>query len=159
MTEKYTASPQQEFIPANTSPTLIMLVGPDHNGNTSFQPASLVYHEQKGNHQHKQKEGSVVKESIQTFLKWVGLSLPVVVSIVGTTYWIDSTIDAKSYQNRIEMKGDLVAMKQDVMTQELRTQDSVQRLSDRTDERFDKVTDSLNDIKTIIITQKNSKSP
>ena len=154
MIENNDIFPNHEFIPAQSAQRVLMYVEQDHNGNFSFQPASLVYHDVMNKPKPDAKEEILFKDSLQTFLKWIGLSLPVLACIAGTTYWINSTIDAKSYQNRVEMKADLVAMKQDIMAQTLRTQDSVQRLSDRTDEKFDKVNDSLGDIKSILINQK-----
>lgn len=88
--------------------------------------------------------------TFQSFLKWVGLSLPIVASIVGSTYWINSTIDSKSRDNRLELKADLTVVRQDILLQLTRTQDSVLRLSDRSDEKFDKINDKLTEIHTSI---------
>lgn len=146
-------SPSHDFIPAQGAQRVLMYVEQDDSGKVSFQPANMVYHDPMIT-KPTPKEVIGVKESIQNLLKWIGLSLPIVASIVGASYWINSTIESKSNQNRLEMKSDLSAVKQDIMVQTLRTQDAVQRLSDRTDEKFDKVNSGMNDIKTLIISDR-----
>lgn len=72
------------------------------------------------------------KDLTLNILKWVALVLPIVLAITGATVWVNSTIDSKSRDNRLEMKADLD-----------RTQDAIQRLSDRDDAKFDKLNDKL----------------
>lgn len=162
MIENNDLFPQQEFIPAHAAKRVLVYMEQDHAGNLSFKPASLMYHEANEQSPTQKKEENLTKESLMSFLKWAGLSLPLVVAVIGSTVWINSTIDNKSRENRLELKADLIAMqqsnksdieqsRQDVLSQTYRLQDSIQRLSDRSDEKFEKISSQL-----IAIQQKGS---
>ncbi|HAU4319374.1 TPA: hypothetical protein F6U59_07330 [Serratia marcescens] len=152
-------SPAQ-FAPMEEARRVLMIVDQTPDGKISFIPAGMLYHNETSklhaNTSPKpEKEGKMQTGSFQSFLKWVGLSLPIVVTIVGSTYWINATIDSKARDNRLELKADLSEARQDILLQVTRTQDSVLRLSDRTDEKFDKINDKLTEIHSSI--KNNSK--
>ncbi|WP_142501262.1 hypothetical protein [Klebsiella sp. 2680] len=105
---------------------------------------------------HKEQP-KVEKNTLKTILNWGGLILTVIVPVVIATVWINSTIEAKSRENRLELKADLAEMqklnkddinqtRQDLLAQTYRLQDAVQRISDRSDDKFDKIATQLSAI-------------
>lgn len=81
--------------------------------------------------------------SFQSFIKWAGLSLPLVVAIAGSVAWINSTIESKARENRLEMKAELQSVKIELKGDTARVQDSVGHLEDKIDRKMDKVSDQL----------------
>lgn len=143
------------FTPIEDARKVLMIVDQTPDGKISFQPAGMLYHNETNKlhadtSQKPEREGKMQTGSFQSFLKWVGLSLPIVAAIVGSTCWINSTIDSKARDNRLELKADLNEARQDILLQVTRTQDSILRLSDRTDEKFDKINDKLTEIHSSI---------
>ncbi len=84
--------------------------------------------------------------NVQSFIKGAGLSLPFIIAVAAATAWINSTIDGKTRDNRIEMKADLEAVKADLKAESTRTQDDIKRLEDKLDRKLDKLSDQLGTI-------------
>lgn len=92
---------------------------------------------------HFNSHGGSMGNGLQSFLKWVGLSLPLILAIIGATVWINSTIDSKVRENRLEMKADLDSARIEIKSEAQRTQDAVMRLDDKVDRKMDKLSDQL----------------
>ncbi|HDC4619834.1 hypothetical protein [Enterobacter asburiae] len=88
-------------------------------------------------------QGGGMTTSFQSFIKWAGLSLPLVVAIAGSVAWINSTIESKARENRLEMKAELQSVKIELKGDTARVQDSVGHLEDKIDRKMDKVSDQL----------------
>ncbi|EPJ5334250.1 hypothetical protein L7A00_001896 [Enterobacter cloacae] len=89
------------------------------------------------------EQGGSMTQSFQSFIKWVGLSLPIVAALVGTTVWINTTIDNKARENRLELKADLESAKVELKAEVIRTQGDIARLDDKIDRKMDKLSDQL----------------
>lgn len=88
-------------------------------------------------------QGGYMSNGMHSFLKWVGLSLPVIVAVVCATAWINMTIDSKARENRLEMKADLDSAKVEIKAEVVRSQDDIKRLDDKIDRKMDKISDQL----------------
>lgn len=99
-------------------------------------------------------EPEVKSETLKNVLHWLGMILTIVVPVVLATIWITSAINSAARDNRLELKSDLALMqqanktdiaqyKQDVLAQTYRLQDNLQTVSDRTDEKLEKITSQL----------------
>lgn len=102
-------------------------------------------------------QGGSMNPGLLSFLKWSGLSLPLVIAIVGATVWINNTIDSKVRENRLELKSDIDSTKNqlnasidsaklELKTESIRMQDDVRRLDEKMDRKMDKLSDQLTSI-------------
>ncbi|HBE5770104.1 TPA: hypothetical protein KMD48_004946, partial [Escherichia coli] len=94
--------------------------------------------------------------SIQSFVKWVGLSLPIIATIIAATVWVCSTIDNKVRESRLELKEDINAVKTELKSEAVRTQNDIKRLEDKLDNKLDKLSEQLTSLQYRDQTQKQS---
>lgn len=100
-------------------------------------------------------KGGSVNITAQNALKYIGIFLSIVIPIIGATSWINSTIDTKVRESRLEMKDEINSAKTEIKTEVSRAQDSINRLDDKVDRKMDKLSDQLSSIQQDI---KNPKS-
>lgn len=80
----------------------------------------------------------------KSLLTWVATVLPVIAAIIGATTWINSTIDSKARDNRLELKQDLQLAKQDIASR-------VDKLEVKVDNGFKDTSTQLNEIKVLFV--------
>ncbi|CAI2056938.1 Uncharacterised protein [Serratia quinivorans] len=100
-------------------------------------------------------QGGNMSVSFQSFIKGAGLSLPLIIAVAAAATWVNSTIDSKTRENRIEMKADLETVKTDLKAEAVRTQDEIKRLDDKIDRKLDKISDQLGAIHQELREHKN----
>lgn len=102
------------------------------------------------------QQGGGMNSSIQSFVKWVGLSLPIIATIIAATVWVCSTIDNKVRESRLELKEDINAVKTELKSEAVRTQNDIKRLEDKLDNKLDKLSEQLTSLQYRDQTQKQS---
>lgn len=149
------SEPLNHYISASEAKRALFIGEEQFDGTVRFSSAGILFENSDPatlTATSKPKaEGAEMKPSTATSaLTWVATVIPIVAAIAGATIWVNSTIESKSRENRLEMKADLsdmqkdfktdlMSMKQDIATQNFRTQDSIQRMSERTDDKLDEI--------------------
>ncbi|ESL40927.1 hypothetical protein L473_01322 [Klebsiella pneumoniae BIDMC 36] len=90
-------------------------------------------------------------QNSKSVLTWTVTVLPIIAAIVGATTWINSTIDSKARDNRLELKQDLQQAKQDISMR-------VDKLEDKVDTGFRETSSQLNDIKILLVKNEKQKN-
>lgn len=151
------------FVSATEAKKAIFIAEQQVDGTVRFISAGMLYESAdpatiKGTSKHNTEEAGLSSTTAKSALTWVITVVPLIATIAGATIWVNSTIDSKARENRLEMKADMSdmqkdfkadmnSMKQDILSQNFRTQDSLQRISDRTDEKLEKISNQVKDLK------------
>ncbi|ELS1887100.1 hypothetical protein RZP54_04880 [Raoultella ornithinolytica] len=145
----------QEFIPMSDAQKALFIAEQQPDGSIKFVSAGMLFESSNPARittnvaEHVKEEADMIPQNSKSVLTWTVTVLPILAAIVGATTWINSTIDSKARDNRLELKQDLQQTKQDLSMR-------VDKLEDKVDTGFRETSNQLNEIKVLLV--KNDKS-
>ncbi|MGP2519073.1 hypothetical protein ACTUSX_04195 [Pantoea ananatis] len=158
----FNAEPDTNYFTSRESKKSVFIAEQHPDGSVRFISAGMLFDDPKADTidtetKTQNKEAGVSSNFTKSALTWAVTVLPLGVAIVTATIWVTSSIESKARENRLEMKQDLsdmqkdfkadmIAFKQDITSQNNRLQDSIQRVSDRTDTKLDTLSNQLKDM-------------
>ncbi|EPY5246825.1 TPA: hypothetical protein ACWXE1_005605 [Klebsiella pneumoniae] len=147
----------QEFIPMSDAQKALFIAEQQPDGSIKFVSAGMLYESSNpakittGFANHINGEADMNSQNSKSVLTWTVTVLPIIAAIVGATTWINSTIDSKARDNRLELKQDLQQAKQDISMR-------VDKLEDKVDTGFRETSSQLNDIKILLVKNEKQKN-
>ncbi|MEG2267438.1 MAG: hypothetical protein RSC68_24310 [Acinetobacter sp.] len=144
------------FIPMSNAKKALFIAEQQPDGSIKFVSAGMLFESENPATiststaiQPKEDAGMNITNS-KSVLTWVVTVLPIVASIIGATTWVNSTIDSKARDNRLELKQDLQLAKQDITLR-------IDKIEDKVDGGFKDTSSQLNEIKVLIATSEQQK--
>lgn len=138
------------FIPMSNANKALFIAEQQPDGSLKFVSAGMLYETENParispSSAINSKEVADVSNNVsKSLLTWVATVLPVIAAIIGATTWINSTIDSKARDNRLELKQDLQLAKQDIASR-------VDKLEVKVDNGFKDTSTQLNEIKVLFV--------
>lgn len=143
------------FIPMSNAKKALLIAEQQPDGSIKFVSAGMLFENENpatiSTIANQPKEATDMNTTTnKSVLNWVVTVLPIVAAIIGATTWINSTIDSKSRDNRLELKQDLQLAKQDITLR-------MDKIEDKVDGGFKDTSSQLNDIKVLIAKSEQQK--
>lgn len=137
------------FIPMSSVKKALFIAEQQPDGSIKFVSAGMLF--ENGNPatispspaDQPKKEADMNTINSKSVLTWVATVLPIVAAIIGATTWINSTIDSKARDNRMELKQDLQLAKQDISVR-------IDKIEGKVDSGFKDTSTQLNEIKVLL---------
>ena len=148
---------RHDFIPISEAKKALFIAEQQPEGSIKFVSAGMLF---ESSHpatittklaENVGEEAGMNTQNSKSVLTWTITVLPVIAAIVGATTWINSTIDSKARDNRLELKQDLQQVKQDLSMR-------VDNLEGKVDSGFRDTSSQLNDIKILLVKSDQQKT-
>lgn len=140
----------QDFTPVSEAKKALFIAEQQPDGSITFVSAGMLFESSNPATittkiaEHVREEADMSTTSHKSVLAWMTTVLPIISVVVGATTWINSTIDSKARDNRLELKQDLQQAKQDLSSR-------VDKIEDKVDVGFRDTSSQLNDIKILLV--------
>lgn len=149
----FSADPMTGFVSASEAKKAIVIAEQQIDGSVRFVSAGMLFESAdpakiNAISQPRTEGAEMDTTSSKTALTWVVTVIPIIAAIAGATAWINSTIDSKSRDNRLEMKQDLQLAKQDITSR-------VDKVETKVDAGFKDTSNQFNELKTLLIKKDN----
>lgn len=144
------------FIPISNAKKALFIAEQQPDGSIKFVSAGMLLENENpatisASSANQSKEvADMHTTNSKSVLTWVVTVLPIVAAIIGATTWINSTIDNKARDNRLELKQDLQLAKQDITLR-------VDKIEGKVDDGFKDTSGQLNEIKVLIAKSEQQK--